>query len=234
MPAPQPRVRRILTALTVAVLLASTAACSDSNKEAAKPGEALASAKKQFDDTSGVQLKLTTKALPDGVDGLVDATGVATHAPAFKGDVELLVNGLSLKVPVVAVDGLVFAQLPFTTKYAEIDPAAYDAPDPAQLMRAATGISSWLTAATDVKKGDDIREGDTILTSYSGTLPGEAVVGAIPSADKSADFPVTFRIADNGQLQSVEVSGPFYGKGGDVDYTVTLSDYGTDEDITRP
>ncbi len=56
----------------------------------------------------------------------------------------------------------------------------------------------------------------------------------IPSADKSGDFPVTFRIADNGELRSLDVSGPFYGKDGEVDYTITLSGYGTDEDITAP
>ncbi|MGZ5420905.1 LppX_LprAFG lipoprotein [Aeromicrobium sp.] len=225
--------RRVLTALMV-VVLASTAACSDPGESAVNPEEALATAKKVLDETSGVKFHLTTKALPDGVDGLMDATGIGTHAPAFKGDVDLMVNGLSLKVPVIAVDDLVYAKLPFTLKFAEIDPADYGAPDPAQLMDTTTGLSSWLTEATDVKKGDRVREGETVLTSYSGILPGKAVVGVIPSAHKSSDFPVTFHIADDGKLKSVDVSGPFYGKGGDVDYTITLSKYGTDEDITGP
>lgn len=226
-------VRRVLTALLVAVL-ASTAACSGSDTNPGNPDEALATAKKALDETSGVKLHLSTKELPDGVDGLMDATGIGTHAPAFKGDVDLMVNSLSLKVPVIAVDDLVYAKLPFTLKFAEIDPADYGAPNPAQLMDTTTGISSWLTEATDVKKGDRVREGKTVLTSYSGILSGKAVVGVIPSADKSSDFPVTFHIADDGKLRSADVSGPFYGKGGDVDYTVTLAKYGTNEDITRP
>ena len=35
---------------------------------------------------------------------------------------------------VVAVDGVVYAKLPFTTKYTDIKPADYGAPDPADLM----------------------------------------------------------------------------------------------------
>lgn len=227
-------IRHVLTALLVAAVLTSTAACGDSGTTTGDPDKALASAKKLLDETSGVELKLTTEELPEGIDGLMDATGVATHAPAFEGSVVLLVNGLSLKVPVVSVDNVVFAQLPFTTQYAEIDPAEYGAPDPAQLMDPTTGISSWLTDVTGVKQGDPVRDGDAVLTSYSGTLSGVTVVDVIPSADTSSDFPVTFHIADDGKLTTVDVSGPFYGEGGDVDYSITLSEYGTDEDITAP
>ena len=62
----------------------------------------------------------------------------------------------------------------------------------------------------------------------------EVVADSIPTADTAADFPVTFRIDDDGMLHSVDVSGPFYGEGGDVDYTVTLTEYGTEKEITRP
>lgn len=227
-------VRRVLTSLLLAAALASTAGCSGSEEGPGTPEVALPTAKKLLDETSGVQLELKTEELPDGVDGLLDATGVGTHAPAFKGTVVLLVDGLSLRVPVIAVDGLVFARLPLTMTYSEIDPSEYGAPDPAQLMEATKGISSWLTEAVGVKMGDAVRDGDTVLTSYSGMLSGEAVASVIPSADKSADYPVTFDIAGDGELRSVDVSGPFYGEGGDVDYTITLSDYGTDEDISAP
>ncbi len=230
----QPRTLRQLPALLLPLVLLVTGCTGDDGGDESTPQDALAEAKTKLDETSGVQLELSTDALPEKVDGLVNATGVGTHAPAFEGSVDLLVNKLSLEVPVVAVDGKVYAKLPFTTKYAEVDPGDYGAPDPAQLMDSTTGISSWLTEATDVEAGDRIREGSLVLSSYSGTLPGEVVADSIPTADTSADFPVTFRIDDEGTLHTVDVSGPFYGKGGDVDYTVTLTDYGTDEEITRP
>lgn len=227
-------VRRVLGALLCATLVASTAACHGSGSSATDPQDVLATSKRLLDDTAGVRLALTTKGLPSGVDGLTGATGVGTHAPAFRGTVVLLVNRLSLTVPVVAVDGVVLAKLPFTKRYAEVDPADYGAPDPASLMDTTKGLSSWLTQATDVERGDRVRSGDQVLTSYSGVLPGKAVVGVIPSADVSSDFPVTFRVAEDGQLRSVDVSGPFYGKGADVKYAVRLSGYGTAEHITRP
>jgi lipoprotein LprG len=101
-------------------------------------------------------------------------------------------------------------------------------------MDPAGGISSWLTAATGVTEGDQVREGDKVLTSYKGTVPGSAVADVIPSADSSATFPATFRIDDDGRLDSAEISGPFYGEDGDVDYALTLRDYGTEKDITAP
>jgi lipoprotein LprG len=218
----------------VPLALLATACSGDDGGGEEAPEDVLAAAKATLDETSGVELELSTEALPKKVDGLVKATGVGTHAPAFEGDIDLVVNQLSLQVPVVAVDGTVYAKLPFTTKYAEVDPGDYGAPDPAQLMDTSTGISSWLTEATEIEEGDQVREGERVLTSYSGTLPGDVVVETIPTADTSASFPVTFRIDDDDTLRSVDVSGPFYGKGEDVDYTLRITDYGVEKEITRP
>jgi lipoprotein LprG len=228
-----PRPRRLPAVLVPLVLLAAGCSGDDGGGEET-PEDTLAAAKTKLDETSGVQLELSTEALPKKVDGLVNASGVGTHAPAFEGTVDLSVNQLSLEVPVVAVDGEVWAKLPFTTKYARVDPADYGAPDPAQLMDTATGISSWLTEATGVEEGDRVREGSAVLSSYSGTLSGEVVADSIPTADTAAAFPVTFRIDEEGTLQSVDISGPFYGGSDDVDYTVRLTDYGVEQEITRP
>jgi lipoprotein LprG len=227
-------VRRVVGLLLAAAVLGAAAGCGGSGSGPGEPDTALASARKQLDETSGVELELKTDELPEGVDGLKEATGVGTHAPAFDGTVVLLVHGLSLRVPLVAVDGKVYAKLPFTLKYDEIDPAEYGAPDPAGLMDPDTGLSSWLTQARGVEQGKRGREGETVLTSYSGTLPGTVVAATIPSADDAATFEVTFRLTDDAQLRAVDVSGPFYGDGGDVDYAITLSGYGTDQDISPP
>lgn len=228
------RVRSRLTVLLLTTVLAVTGCSGGDKAHGATPEEALASAKKQLDETSGVQLDLKTDNLPDGINGLTAASGVATHAPAFDGEVELIVAGLSVKVPVVAVDGTVYAQLPFTNKFAEIDPDEYGAPDPAQLMSPDTGISTWLTEATDVEEGEKTRDEGEVVTSYTGTLPGTIVHRSIPSAVESADFDVTFLLDEDHQLRSAEVAGPFYDKDSTVDYTIQITDYGTDKEITRP
>ncbi len=198
------------------------------------PQEVLAAAKQALDDTSGVTLSLSAEELPAEVDGVLEATGAATHAPAFEGDLTVVVNGLDVDVPVVSVDGTVYAQLPFTTEFAEVNPADYGAPDPARLMDPETGLSSWLVDATGIEEGERVRDGELVLSTYAGSLPGAVVDASIPSADESADFPVVFHIDEDGRLRSVEVSGPFYGSKGTVDYTVGVDDYGTLQDITRP
>lgn len=226
--------RSVAAIVLAAAALVTAGGCGGSQEPTQSAADALASAKEQLDATPGVRLALSTQALPEGINGLTAATGTATHAPAFEGEVELLVDGLTLKVPVVAVDGLVYAQLPFTVKYAEIDPAEYGAPDPARLMDPDTGISTWLTEATDVTRGDQVRDGETVLTSYSGTLDGAVVARSIPSAVKTADFEVTFLLDDADRLTSAEVIGPFYEEGSRVDYVIELTDYGSDPQITRP
>lgn len=227
--------RRAGLVVSLVALMVPLAACSDRAGGSDETPEAvLAAAKEALDETSGVTLSLITQKLPEKVDGVLEATGVATHAPAFDGDLVVLVNGLNVNVPVVSVDGTVYAKLPFTVAFAEVNPADYGAPDPAQLMAPDTGLSTWLTEATDVEAGDRVRAGEIVLSSYAGSLPGAVVQASIPSADADADFPVTFQIDEDGRLRSVEISGPFYGSKGTVDYTVSVDDYGVDPDITRP
>jgi lipoprotein LprG len=230
---PHRRLRLLVAALTAPLLLVT--ACSGGDDDGPEtPEDVLAEAKTELDDTSGVTISLAAGELPRDLDALVEATGVGTHAPAFDGDIEIQNNNLTLKVPVIAVEGQVFAKLPGVPRYVEIDPADYGAPDPAALMEPSTGLSAWLTAAEGVEEGDETRDGEDVLTTYTGTLPGEAVAEVIPSASVDADFEATFNIDDEGRLAAAEVTGPFYGDAGDVEYTVTLDDYGTEEDITRP
>ena len=231
-----PRPAAAVAALAAALLTSTLAACSggDDEADAATPEDVLAEARTQLDETSGVRIGLTTDELPEGTDGVLDATGVGTHDPAFEGEIKVLVSGITATVPVVALDGTVHAKLPFTKEYAEIAPADYGSPDPAQLMATEGGISSWLTEATSVEEGDETRQGEAVVTAYTGTVPGAAVQSVIPSADASADFDATFEVDDDGRLVEALVTGPFYGSAGDVAYTVSLSDYGTDEEITAP
>ncbi|MDX6325453.1 MAG: lipoprotein LprG, partial [Nocardioidaceae bacterium] len=208
------RTRLVLVPL-LALAAVSLVGC-DSGPRAPSPRAALAAAKKYLDATSGVSIDLHTDKLPQGVSGVTDANGVGTHAPAFDGQLTVLVNNLSVKVPVVSLSGTVYAKLPFTTAFVPLDPSDYGAPDPANLMDPTGGISSWLTAAKDVKQGDETRDGDTVLATYRGTVPGTAVAAVIPSATKTASFPVTFRLDDKRRLASADISGPFYGGKGTV------------------
>ena len=220
-----------------AALLATSAVlvgCSDSEEPKTSPEDTLAAAKGNLDETSGVRIGLSTKKLPTGVSGLLAADGVATHAPAFQGDIKVSASGVTADAAVVAVDGVVHAKLPFTSKFVQIDPGDYGAPDPADLMEPEGGLSSLLTAARDVQEQDKVRQGKVVLSSYTATVPGTAVAAVIPSATASADFDATFTVNDDDQLARTVLTGPFYPQAANVTYSITFDDYGIQRNIAAP
>ncbi len=229
--------RRTRAALALAVLLAPVllSACS-SDEEAAEltAAEQLAAAKAVLDETPGVRIRLSTPELPPGINGLVSAEGVGTHAPAFDGDIKVTASGIAFDAEVTAVDGVVYAKLPFTTSFEEIVPADYGAPDPAALMEPEGGLSSLLTAATNVEAGERVRDGGVVLSRFTADVPGTAVAAVIPSASADATFEGSFTLDESRQLNQVTLTGPFYPDAADVTYTIEFSQYGVEQDIQAP
>ena len=236
------RVRLMAAPLVLGLALGALTACTDDSKDGgdddtASADKVLAAAKKTLDDTSGVQIELSTKDLPSGVTGITSAEGTGVHPSAFEGTFKLSVSGLPADADVIAVDGKTYAKnsllLPDWT---EIDPADYGAPDPAKLMDPDGGFSGLLASAEDVEAGDSVRGGEDnkeILTEYTGTISSDAVEALIPTAE--GDFAFTYTISDDDELREAVLKGAFYGADeGDVTYTLTLDDYGTVKDITAP
>lgn len=230
--------RRAMAALAVALVLPivlSLSGCTSGAAQGEKsPRAALAAAKTYLDRTSGVHVRLSTDKLPPKVQGIMSADGVGTHDPAFKGDLKVATGGLAANVPVVAAQGKVFAQLPFTTKFVEVNPASYGAPDPAGLMDPRSGLSSLLTSAQRVTEGKQVRSGKDVLASYAGTVPGKAVSSIIPSASPDTPFDVRFTLDGRSRLREAVLTGPFYPKAPDVTYTITFEQYGAHAHITLP
>jgi lipoprotein LprG len=230
----------VLAPVVLALVLGGLAACGGDDQSEGTKADAtkvLAAAKKALDDTSGVTIELSTKDLPNGVTGITSAEGVGVHPSAFEGTFKLSVSGLPADADVIAVDGKTYAKnsllLPDWTP---IDPADYGAPDPAKLMDPDGGFSGLLASAEEVKAGDSVRGGQDnkeILTSYTGTISSDAVAALIPTAE--GDFSFTYTISDDDELREAVIKGSFYGKDkGDVTYTLTLDDYGTEKEITAP
>jgi lipoprotein LprG len=234
--APHRPAGRWASAAAAGVLLLSATACNgDSGGSDKAPGDVLAAAKQNLDDTSGVDLTLHTDNLPDGVTGVEDAEGVGTHDPAFDGKITVNLSGQAFEVPVIAVDDKVYVQLPLTSGWQDIDPGDYGAPDPAQLMSPDHGFSTLLTETTGVEKGEPVRGGkdnSEVLTEYSGTVSGDVVKNIIPTA--SGDFDATYTITDDDELRQARLTGVFYKDSDPMSYTVTFEDYGTSKDIQAP
>lgn len=231
--------RRAATALLVAVTVSSALTGCSGDKESVKdnpdvegdgPEDVLAFAKKTLDETSGLKITIVTDDLPEDALGFTEAKGIATHQPAFEGDVTI--SGAA--IPVVAVDGKVYANA-LGGGFGEIDPASLNAPDPADLITPDKGFSKILANTSDLEEGDTVRGGannDETLVQYSGTVPGDVANSIIPSA--TGDFDAVYEIAENGEVRSVELTGQFYLDADPNTYELTFTDYGTDAEISAP
>ncbi len=215
---------RLLAALAAALLLAGCQGDSGGKKaDTSELAKRLSAARTTIDEAETVNISLSTPSLPDGVTGLLSATGQGNHTPAFKGKVKVVTGGSTLTADVVSADGTLKAKTSFSPLYLKIDPASLKAPDPAALLDAENGITQILERTKSLKAGKKSRDGSDVLTSITGTLPGSVVRTIIPSADDASIFTVKYRLTDKDELRDATLYGPFYPSGGDVAYTVKLS-----------
>jgi lipoprotein LprG len=219
-------------AVALAGLLALTGCRGGPSDDSSEPpADRLAAAKQSLDDAEFVGFTLETDSLPGGVSGLKKAAGTGTHDPAFTGKVDVDA-GVPISAQVISVDDTVYAELPIVG-WREIDPADYGAPDPAALMDTDTGLSSLFTQTVDPTAGDQVREGDQVLDTIDGTIPGDAVKPLFPSAG-DGDFDVTYSLTSDDAIDLVDVTGPFYGDSGDVTYRLTFDLDADPVDIQPP
>jgi lipoprotein LprG len=224
--------QRTLALVGAAAVMALVVGCSgsDDSSDEESPADRLAVAKASLDDADFIGFTLSTDNLPGDVDGLVEASGTGTHEPAFTGDVNVK-TALSINAPVIAVGGVVYADLPLVG-WTEIDPAKYGAPDPAALMDTEAGLSSLFTATENPVAGDDERAGDEVLSTIKGTIPGDAVHDVFPSAGTDP-FDVSYTLTSDNAIHGIDVTGPFYDGSDDVTYTLTF-DLNADEVTIEP
>jgi lipoprotein LprG len=219
--------------LAVAPLLVSCSSDSSSDATPDQLASRLETAKKQLDDAASIKFDLSADELPDGVTGLLDASGTGTHDPAFQGNVSVSAMG-GVDADVIAVGSDVWAKISFSPTYVPVDPTDLGAPNPATLFDPQDGVTSLLTSTQNLEAGDETRDGDLVLTTVKGTLPGDVVQRLIPTADASADFNVEYRLTDDDAVHDATMVGPFYGDAGDVTYKMSLTASDESVDITAP
>jgi lipoprotein LprG len=219
------------------LMVAALAACGGSADKSAqhlRAAQQLAAAKAKADAATSMHLTLRSSGIPESANGALGADGSGTHAPAFKGTLDARISGFQAKVEVVAIDKLLYLKLPFTTEYAQVDPKAYNAPDPAQMFAPVGGITSLMTSTTNLIQGKTTRQGADVLKTISGKLPGSSVAKLLNIGDATKTFDVTYGITDpGGELRSVTMVGPFY-QGATSTYILTLDKYGAPVEITKP
>jgi lipoprotein LprG len=232
--------RRLAATASVLLSLPALGACSGDSGGAAEDGasaeDVLAEAATKLSETSGVELELSTGKLPEGVSGIAKAAGTVTRAPAFEGSITVVFAGQTAEVPVIAVDDKVYAQLPFTQgAWDTVNPKEYGAPDPSQLV-GEDGFAGLLGLTESPEEGESVRGGDNnteVLTTYSGTVPGDAMDAIIPSSAGDS-FDVEWQVNDDGELRKATLTGVFYPRSDPMTYTVEFDGYGAEKEITAP
>lgn len=233
------RTRVAAALLTGLFAVTGLAACS--GDDAAKGddwSDAGVKAKKLLDETSGINVSISTGDDP-GVDYLSAASGtIIADPPAFEGTANGSVSGIPVNgVPIISVGGTMYINHALLGGWSDrFQPEDLCAPDPALLLDPDSGVSSVLTSSDDVKAGESERGGkdnkETFHT-YSGTATGDSIRAILPCAEGD-DFAATYRIDDDGYLRTARLTGVFFPDSEEVTYTIDVTDYDVEKDISAP
>jgi lipoprotein LprG len=227
------RVAPLLVALLLAALTACSGGGSGSSGETAQ--QLLARAKQVLDSTPTVHFALSSTGAPATGTLLTGGEGDIERPASFQGTLKVQVSGTAVDLKVVSVDHVVYAQLPLTSGYSKVDPAAFGFGDPGALLDPDTGISQLLTAVQNPQLGDQKRVGGEVVREVTGDLPGSLVQKLLTSKDPGKPVHARFSIATgSGQLRQVALTGPFFTATADGTYTLQLSGYGARVSITAP
>lgn len=228
------RVALLLLGLLL-VVAPGLAACSGGSSSQESAPQLLANAKKTLDSTKSLHFALSSTGAPSTGTLLTGGEGDIARPSSFQGTLQVSVSGNPVSLKVISVGQKVYAQLPFTTSYSVIDPAAFGFGDPGALLDPQTGISQLLTAATNARLGDEKRVGGEVVREVTADLPGDLVQKLLTSKDPTKPVKARMSIATgNDQLRQVELTGPFFTADKDGTYTLQLSKFGADVSITAP
>ena len=209
------------------------AACTAGSDESAP--DLLARAKTVIDEASSVHFVLESDGAPEAGTGLLGGEGDVLRPASFQGSLRVLASGTSVDVEIISVDDTVYAELPFTDGFTEVDPAEFGVGDPADVLDTEAGISQFLELAESPELGEERRIGDEVVREVTGQIPGDLVEQVLTSQDPSEPVDAVFAIAtESGELRRAELTGPFFSADEDATYTIELSDYGADVEISAP
>jgi len=225
-----------ISLLALAVLAGpALAGCGGSDDSEESAADLLTRAKTTLDDASSAHFVLASEGAPNSGTALVGGEGDIARPASFEGTLKVLALGSTLDLEVISVDGTVYAQLPFTSGFSVVDPAQFGFGDPGALLDPDTGISQLLAEATGAELGEESRVDGEVVREVTAELPGDLVEQILASADPSQPVQGRFSIAtETGELRRAELTGPFFTAEDDATYTVELSDFGADVEITAP
>jgi hypothetical protein len=225
-------IRLLAVALLAAPVLSG---CGGDAADEESAADLLARAKTTLDDASSAHFVLDSEGAPDTGTVLVGGEGDIARPSSFEGTLKVMALGSTLDLEVISVDGTVYAQLPFTSSFSVVDPAAFGFGDPGALLDPETGISQLLGSAESVQMGEERRVDGEVVREVTAELPGDLVEQILTSADPSKPVQARFSIAtESGEMRRAELTGPFFAADEDASFTLDLRDFGADVEISAP
>ena len=197
------------------------------------PAERLALAKAQADAATSVHVVVISRDVPDGAEGVMGLDATGTHTPAFTGTVTARIRGIVASVDAVAIGPDLWLKLPFTSRFVKTEPAEWGLPSPVRLFSTENGLSSLLTRTENAVDAGQVREGEEVLRTVTGTVPGTHVTELLATGDAAGTYQVSFGLTDTDVLRKASLSGPFF-PGATSTYDVTFDRYGEPVEITPP
>lgn len=225
----------LLTAFLLAGCSGDASTPDEEEPQEETAAELLERAKVTLDETESVHFVLTSEGVPANATTVIGGEGDLARPSAFEGTLQVQALGASLDLEVISVDGAVYAQLPFTSSFQEIDAEQYGFSDPGTLLDPETGISQFLSEAEQAEFGDERRVDGVVVQDVTAQVPGEVVAQVLDNANPSEPVDANFSIeTDSGELRRAVLTGPFYSGDEDATYSLELSDFGADVEITPP
>jgi hypothetical protein len=223
--------RRVIAAVLAAAVLSG---CGGGTPEESA-SDLLTRAKTTLDDASSAHFVLTSENAPTSGTALVGGEGDIARPSSFEGTLKVVALGATADLEVVSVDGTVYAQLPFTSGFSVVDPAQFGFGDPGALLDPDTGISQLLSQAESAELGEQKRVEGEVVQEVTAEIPGDLVEQILTSQDPTKPVQGIFSIAsDSGELRRAQLTGPFFSADEDATFTLELSDFGADVEITAP
>lgn len=222
---------RLISALAIGVTLG---ACGSSPSNSLSAAALIAHARAMLDAAPSAHFTLTSSGPTGTGTALLGGSGHMQRPASFTGSLKVDVNGFTVTVDAVSVNGTFYVRDPLTGSFDRADPSAYGFSDPSGLMNPNTGLSTLLTQCHDPRSADDDRLNGVLLHEVSCSLPGKAVASLLPDAAPDQAVSATIGIAaDSGQLRRVTLTGPFNTTSPST-FTLVLDSYGENVRITPP
>jgi lipoprotein LprG len=227
--------RRPLLGLALAL---ACAACGSSQPASGPDAKnLLRQGKAAVDAATSLHFTLTSKDAPTSGTGpfITGGEGDAQRPNAVQGSLQVIVNGLPLRLGMVSSGGTFYVKLPFSSGYQSTDPTQYGFGDPGRLLDPQVGLSSLLTDASRASLDGRDRLNGEELEEARVTLPGKPVADLLTSADPLQEVQGRIgMVPGSHQVRRVTLTGPFFDAHRSSTYTLILDRYGETVQITPP